>query len=226
MKRWIIGLVAAVVVLAGAGFAFWYYEVRVESDPEAELAETPTTSTRAGETADGEYAIPAGTQSFVGYRAQEVVFGRSQTPTGRTSDVSGALAVSGTTVDGVEVSARLAGLSTGEDRRDGRARAALGVDQFPEATFVLTEPIELTAAPEAGITVDATAVGDLTIKGITKRVSIPIEGVWDGTQIQVVTKEPFPVTFSEFGVNVGDFQPIATVEDDGHLEFHLFFSRA
>jgi hypothetical protein len=41
----------------------------------------------------------------------------------------------------------------------------------------------------------------------------------------VVTKEPFPITFSEFDVNVGDFQPIADVEDDGHLEFHLFFTR-
>jgi polyisoprenoid-binding protein YceI len=76
--------------------------------------------------------------------------------------------VTGTTIDGVEVSARLAGLSTGEDRRDGRARSALGVDQFPEATFALSEPIELTATPEAGATVDATAVGDLTIKGTSR----------------------------------------------------------
>jgi polyisoprenoid-binding protein YceI len=225
MKKWIVGLAALVVVLVGGGFAFWYTQIRVESDPEAEIVETPAAETRAGATVDGEYTIPAGTESFVGYRAQEVVFGQSGTPTGRTPDVTGTLTVRGTTVDDVEVSARLAGLSTGEDRRDGRARAALATDQFPEATFVLTEPIELAAAPEVGVRVDATAVGDLTIKGTTKRVSIPIEGQWDGTQIQVVTKEPFAIRFSEFDVDVGDFRPIAEVQDDGALEFHLFFSK-
>jgi len=134
--------------------------------------------------------------------------------------------VSGTTVSDVEITADLTGLSTGESKRDGRAQGALDTSQFPDATFVLTEPIELSSAPVAGEVVTANAVGELTIKGTTQPVSIPIEGQWDGARIEIITATPFPITFSEFGVAIGDFEPFATVDDEGGIEFQLFFTRS
>lgn len=224
MKKWIVGIVIAVVVLGGAGFAFWYTQIRVESEPVAKISETPVQE--APDSAiDGTWVVVPNPEAFVGYRAEEIVLGGPQTPTGRTGDVTGSLTVSGRTIDDVEFTANLTGLSTGNDRRDTRAQDALGTGEFPDATFVMTEPIELASAPTAGETVTATAVGDLTVKGITKRVEIPIQGRWDGTEIQIVTAEPFPITFSDFGVDVGSFSPFAEVEDVGGLEIKLFLTK-
>lgn len=224
MKKWIIGGAAAAIVLLGGVFAFWYTQIRVETDPEAELSETAVVDSPDA-SADGSYTIPSGTDSFVGYRAQEVVLGRSQTPTGRTDQVTGTFVISRATISEVTMTANLTGLSTGESRRDGRAQSALDTAQFPDATFELTEPIEMVSPPVAGKTITANAVGELTIKGTTLTVAIPIEGRWDGDQIEIVTATPFPIRFSEFGVDIGDFRPFAEVEDEGGLEFDLFFTK-
>ena len=58
--------------------------------------------------------------------------------------------------------------------RDGQlGRQGVQTDQFPTATFVLTAPIDLGTIPAEGTPVDVTAVGDLTLHGVTKSVSDP-----------------------------------------------------
>ena len=48
--------------------------------------------------------------------------------------------------------------------RDGQlGRQGIQTDQFPTATFVLTEPIEIGRIPAEGASVDVTAVGDLAM---------------------------------------------------------------
>lgn len=44
------------------------------------------------------------------------------------------------------------------------------------AGFDLTQPIVLNGAPADGETVSATAVGDLTLHGLTRSISIPLQG--------------------------------------------------
>ncbi len=86
---------------------------------------------------------------------------------------------------------------------------------------MLTEPIELDAAPRKGEKVTADATGDLTLHGITRRVTIPLEGRWDGEAVQVVGK--VPIKFADFGItppNVGGF---VTVAGDGRMELQLNF---
>ena len=77
------------------------------------------------------------------------------------------------------MSADLATLQSDQSMRDGQlARQGIQTDQFPTATFVLTEPIELGTLPAEGEEVTATAVGDLTLHGVTQSVSIPLGAVW------------------------------------------------
>jgi len=224
MKKWIVGIVIAVVVLAGAGFAFWYTQIRVESDPKAEIKETPVDTATPDATADGTWTVQTGADTFLGYRAQEVVFGQNQTPTGRTPGVAGTLTVDGTEITDVEITADLTGLSTGEDRRDQRAQSALGTSEHPDATFTLTEPITLAAAPKAGEKVTVDATGDLAINGITKSVTFSLEALWNGSTIQVAATPD--LNFSDFGVDVGTFEPFATVEDAGQLDIQLTFTKS
>ena len=224
MKRWIVGALIAVAVLGGAGFTFWYTQIRVESAPKASIKETPVDTASPDASADGAYTVQRGTDTFLGYRAREVVFGRSQTPTGRTPGVDGTLTVSGTTISDVGITADLTGLSTGEERRDARAQTALGTSEHPDATFELTEPITVGSEPVAGTKVSADATGDLTINGITKRVTFTLDALWNGATIQVAASPD--IAFSDFGVDVGGFAPIATVEDAGQLDIQLTFTKS
>jgi polyisoprenoid-binding protein YceI len=223
MKRWVVGIVVAGVVVALAVVAFWYFVLRSDSKPKAAIKQPTTVSTTPGATPDGTYTVTKSADTFLGYRAQEVVFGRSQTPTGRTGAVTGTLTISGTTISDVEITADLTGLSTDQPRRDARAQSALGTAEHPDATFKLTQPITLTAPPTAGKKISIQATGDLTIKGVTKQVAIPLDALWDGSTIQVAGSPD--ITFSDYGVNVGDFQPIASVQDAGQLDIQLTFTK-
>jgi polyisoprenoid-binding protein YceI len=224
MKKWVVGIVIAAVVLAGAGFAFWYTQIRVESKPKAAITQTTASTATPGASPDGSYTVKSGTDTFLGYRAQEVVFGQSGTPTGRTAKVTGTMTVSGTTITNVEITADLRTLATDQARRDQRAQSALDTSEHPDATFKLTQPITLVSAPVAGKTITIEATGDLTIKGITKQVTIPLQAQWNGSTIQVAGSPD--IKFSDYGVSVGDFQPFATVQDAGQLDIQVTFAKA
>ncbi len=236
MKKWIlIGLGAAVVVV---GVAIGAYFLFFKSDPEprAAIKETPvvTEATNPGSQPggqptglDGSYTLPSGaTDSFVGYRVTEKLsFNIANTEaTGRTSDVTGTLKIAGTTISDVSITANLKTLKSDEDRRDNRIRTSgLESDTFPEAKFVLTSPIQLSAVPAAGETVKADATGDFTLHGVTKKVTIPIEGRWDGEKVQVVGS--LPVTFADYEIDAPSIGGFVSVEDHGEMEFQLFFAK-
>jgi polyisoprenoid-binding protein YceI len=227
LAKVLIGLGVAVVVLAVGLFAV--YKIFLESDPEPRAKIEKTKVTEGGEL-DGTYAAfagPAETPSFIGYRVQEVLVGGAieQTTTGRTGDVTGTFTIAGNRVEEVSVTANLQTLKSDRDMRDNAIKErGLESDTFPEATFVLTEPIELPAEPQLGETVNATAVGDFTLHGVTKRVEIPIEGRWDGELIQAVGT--LHIVFSDYAIEAPTSPAVASIKDEGEMEFQLFFQKA
>ena len=83
--------------------------------------------------------------------------------------MTGTLKIDGTTISDVSVTADLRTLKSDKEMRDNRIHSiGLESDKFPEAKFVLTEPIELAAVPAAGETVKADATGDFTLHGVTR----------------------------------------------------------
>lgn len=224
LTKILIGAVAVVLVVGGGLFAA--YKIWWESDPEprAEIEETDVTE---GTELDGTYALTSGdTSGFVGYRATEQFAAAvvESTATGRTSDVTGSFTIAGDTVTEVQVTANLQTLKSDRDMRDNRIKTlGLESDEFPEATFELTEPIELPAEPQLGETVNDTAVGDFTLHGVTKRVEIAVEGRWDGSTIQVVGN--LPVVFSEYEMDTPNVGGFVTVKDEAEMEFQLFFRK-
>jgi polyisoprenoid-binding protein YceI len=223
----LIGIVAVGVLAAGGLFAA--YKIWWETDPEprAEIEETEVTE---GGELDGEYTAvpgPPETPSFVGYRVTEqfVAAVVESVATGRTSDVTGAFTISGNTVSEVSVTANLQTLTSDRDQRDNAIKTrGLESDQFPEATFVLTEPIEHQKVPAVGETVRATARGDFTLHGVTKRVEIPLEGRWDGRDVQVVGQ--LHIVFADYGIEAPTSPVVASIDDEGEMEFQIFFRKA
>lgn len=224
MRKVLMIVGAVVVVLVAGAVALWYFVLKSDAEPRAAIEETPVVG---GGPIDGTYALrPGDPDSFVGYRVQEQFVGAivESTATGRTNDVEGSLSVSngGLTVDDVQVTADLTTLTSDRAQRDNRIRTlGLESDTFPEATFVLTRPMETDTAPKRGKTVNATAVGDFTLHGVTKRVRMPVEGRWDGTSIQVVGT--LPIVFADYDMDAPNVGGFVSVRDEGEMEFQLFF---
>jgi polyisoprenoid-binding protein YceI len=215
----------AVVVLIVAAVAGWYFFIRADTKPRAEIKQTPVVE---GGPLDGVYQVAAGDpQSFVGYRVQEkfVVSPLESTATGRTSDMNGSFTIEGRTVKDVAVTANLLTLKSDRDMRDNRIKTlGLESEKFPESTFVLAKPMNFKSIPKAGETVRATAAGDFTLHGVTRRVSIPVEGRWDGRDIQVIGN--LNVKFADYQMEPPNIAGFVSVKDEGEMEFQIFFRKA
>jgi polyisoprenoid-binding protein YceI len=224
-KILIASAVALVLVVVGGGFAV--YKIFIESDPEPPAKITKTTTVGGG-TLDGTYRVgPGDANSFVGYRVVEQLVGGAidQTATGRTSDVTGSFTITGTTVRDVSVTADLRTLTSDRDQRDNAIKdRGLESNRFPEAKFVLTAPIEEPKLPTAGETVSTTARGDFTLHGVTKKVEIPVEGRWDGRDVQVVGR--LHIVFADYGIQAPTSPVVASIDDQGEMEFQIFFRKA
>ena len=176
------------------------------------------------DTSIGTFSFEDSTGTFVGFRVQEELSGiGSTTAVGRTPEVSGTLTIDGTTVTAVSVEANMDAITTNDSRRDDNARRALDTDEFPTATFELTQPIELGDAAASGEPVAVTAIGDLTIHGTTLPVEIPLEAqLVDGVVVVVGSVD---VVFADYGVSVPDAPIVVSAEDHGVIELQLFFTR-
>ncbi len=100
----------------------------------------------------------------------------------------------------------------------------LETDRFPAATFVSAAPIEVPATVVSGGVARAQVPGDLTIHGVTKRVTIPLDVKADGSQVEVAGSLTFP--FDDFGMSPPDVGGIVTVESNPTLELKLVLTRA
>jgi polyisoprenoid-binding protein YceI len=224
-KILIAAAVAVVLLVVGGGFAI--YKIFLESNPEPP-AEITKTTTAGGGTLDGSYRAASGdAQSFVGYRVQEelAAVGVESTATGRTSEVTGSFAIDGMTVKDVTVDANLLNLKSDRDMRDNRIKTlGLESEKFPQSKFVLSEPIDFKSVPNVGETVRATAKGDFTLHGVTRPVSIPLEGRWDGRDIQVVGS--LDVRFADYQIDPPTIGGFVSVKDQGVMEFQIFFRKA
>jgi polyisoprenoid-binding protein YceI len=240
MRRLAKWLVLGLVVVVGLAFAGWYFFLKTDPEPRAAIKLTPIvtsttvaggTSPTTGDGADGTWVVKPDTCSlpdcFVGYRVTEKLFANisESEATGRTDNVEATMTIEGTTVKDVTVTADLRDLKSDNNFRDGRIRSdGLESDKFPNAKFVLGEPITLAAVPVAGETMKAEAKGKFTLHGVTKDVTISLEGRWDGKQVQVVGS--LPIAFDDYGVSAPSAPAVASVDDHGEMELQLFFDKS
>lgn len=178
------------------------------------------------DTSVGEFTVTEDTEAtFAGFRVNEVLDAVGESvAVGRTPNVAGTLEIEGTTLDAVDITVDLTSIVSDRSRREGAIQRALNTSANPEATFVLTEAIDLGAQAETGATVAASATGDLTINGVTMPVTIPIEAkLVEGL---IIVTGSTDVVFSDFNVDTPSAPIVLSLEDQGILEFQLWFTRA
>jgi polyisoprenoid-binding protein YceI len=135
------------------------------------------------------------------------------------------MTLSGSTVTAVSVTADLTVLSSDDSHRDDQLRRqAIQTDNFPNATFVLSAPLDLGSLPADGKTVSATATGSLTIHGVAKTVQISLQAQRQGGIIAVAGS--IPVVFGDYGFQGPNSFSVVSVDDHGTMELHLLFTHA
>lgn len=238
-----IAVLALIVVVGGAAWWLGFFEEpaeevsidaavaaaqEAEADSEADSGSGDGASSAADEVItdlDGTWTIVGGGSSFVGYRIDEVLTTVGDfTVVGRTEDVTGSIVGEGTTVTAVDLVADMTTLTTDNGGRDGAMRnQALETGQFPEATFVLTSPIDVGEIPVEGETIELTATGDLTIHGVTQTVDFPLTATVQGASFVVIGQ--LPVLLADYDISAPSAPIVASVEDNAILELSLVFSR-
>ena len=183
-------------------------------------ADTAATEPAAGY--DGDW-VPTDASTF-GYRVEEVLAGVNTTAVGRSNEISGLMTIAGTTIPVVDIEVQVASITSDESRRDGAFTGRImSADEFPTATFTLTQPIELGAVPADGAEITASATGDLTLRGVTNSVTFDVTAQANGQLIGVLGS--IPVLFSDYGIDNPSFAGVTT-EDNGLVEFVLVFEPA
>ncbi|MGH1492897.1 MAG: YceI family protein, partial [Acidimicrobiales bacterium] len=124
------------------------------------------------DTESGDFDYESATGSFVGFRIEEELNSiGSTTAVGRTGDVAGTMIIDGSTVIDASIDIDMTTITTESSNRDDNVQDALETGDFPSASFVLTEPIELGDGAATGEAISAVAVGDMTVHGVTNQIS-------------------------------------------------------
>jgi len=234
-------VVAILAALAVAAVAVVYLSFfNDDAPPPLALSDQPATTlapgaasatpTIASSTTDivGTWRVATG--STAGYRVREklAALPAKSDAVGRSPAVTGSVKVerSGGSLVASDANFEvdLTKLASDESRRDNRIRTdGLQTNQFPKATFVTTKPVTLPAEAASGQTVKASAEGNLTLHGVTKLVTIPLDvRVADGKG-ELVGSLGFPM--SDFDINPPNIAGFVTVDPDATLEVKLVLEK-
>jgi len=228
--RWVIGAVIVIVVLAVAGPFVYFHFIEGNSPaplslkPGASASGTPDASPGSSQATSGSVAggwsVAPG--SRVGYRVKEILAGQSHTAVGRSSSVTGAMTIKGSTVQTASFTVRMATIHTDSAQRDAQFDGRImDVARYPDGTFALTRPISLAPLPSAGTIRTYSATGHLTLHGQTRSVTFPVRTELSSGAIEV--QGSIPVLFSAWGIPNPSFTGFVTTQNHGILEFLLDF---
>jgi polyisoprenoid-binding protein YceI len=176
----------------------------------------------------GTWTVASGSQAGYRVREQLASLPAPSDAVGRTTAITGSFtltqAASGYSVTAASFTVDVSKLTSDRAQRDQRIhRQGLESDRYPTATFQLTSPIALPAEATSGQTVHVSATGALTIHGVTKTVTIPIDALLSGSQIQLVGSISFP--FSDFGMTPPSIGGFVSVQNTATMEFKLLLTR-
>jgi polyisoprenoid-binding protein YceI len=225
-KTWIIGIpVLLILIFVGGPFVYINF-IEGDPPPKLKLATVETkpdssSTTPSAASIDGSWTVKS--DSAVQYRVGEILFGQSTTAVGKTTAITGAMTISGTTVQSATFTADLTKVTSDQGNRDRQFQGRImDTASFPNATFKLMAPIELGSVPANGVQVTEKATGDLTLRGTTKSVTFDIIAQRNGDAIE--TNGTIPIVFNDYGIPAPSFGP-AEVQDHGELVFLINFNQ-
>ena len=116
-------------------------------------------------------------------------------------------------------------LKSDKDLRDGQMKGrGLQTDNFPTATFRLTDPLTLPDNATSGGEVPFSAQGELTLHGVTKPVTVDLTAQFANGKIGL--NGTSPVALSDYEIEKPVGFSVVSVADEGTFEFQLYLSQS
>lgn len=166
--------------------------------------------------------------TFVGFRINEELSGiGAKTVVGRTPGVNGSIEIAGTQIVAVDMIADMRQLITDSGPRTDALKTAAGgleTETFPQASFTLTEPIEMGSLPAEGTAITVQATGDLTVHGVSRIVTIPLTAELQAGVISVFGSLE-GMLLSDYDIPTPSAIVVLSVEDNATMELQLWLSR-
>ncbi len=218
-------LLAVLVVLVVAGAGVWWFVLRDTSPEKLTLKSDATSASgqaKAPSDLIGTWKVVAGSgqeATRAGYRVQEKFAAglAKSTAAGRTSDVTGSVTVVGTKVTTAKVTVDVTTLTSDKSQRDNQIRnRGLETNKFPNATFALTAPVQLPKITE-GQVFNLTATGNLSLHGVTKKVSLPLKAKESGSKF--VVQGSLPIVMADYSIEPPSIGGFVSVDGNGAFEF-------
>lgn len=164
-------------------------------------------------------------ESQVGYRIKERIALKTFETVGRSSEVTGSLKILDSQIMQATFEVDMKTFQSDSGGRDAQFNGRImDTEKYPTANFVLTEPIILVEKPLDGLTVTNTATGNLTLRGATKEVTIPLSSTLQNSVITVIGQ--IQIQFDEWKIP-NPSVPLVFIytEPSCILEFSLKFEK-
>ena len=219
-----ISLAAAILIVGGP----WLYTSLFRDEPLNPFNET-SISNDGGTATTGEIEISGDwkliAESQVGYRIKERIALKTFETVGRSSEVTGSLKILDSKITQTTFEVDMKTFQSDSGGRDAQFNGRImDTEKYPTANFVLTEPITLVEKPLNGLTVNNTATGNLTIRGTTKEVTLPLSSTLQNSVITVIGQ--IQIQFDEWKIP-NPSVPLVFIytEPNCILEFSLKFEK-
>lgn len=175
---------------------------------------------------DGHWDVVRGQGANIsqaGYTFDEVLPGQEKSTSGRTEDVTGSLVVADGVLEEGKVTVDVASITSDIEKRDIHVRDnILHADKYPEATFSITEPVDLSSLPDDGTVDTVTATGELTMHGTTKEVEAELRVLRTGDN--VIVEGQVPVEREAYGIVSPEFVA-SQIAEEGTVDLLLVFGQ-
>lgn len=192
--------------------------------------QTASISDDSGEPAsvglDGNWEVVEGSgknSSQVGYTFDEVLPGQEKSTSGRGEGVEGDLVVTDGSLTEGKITVDVGSITSDIEKRDINVRNhILQTDTYPEASFEVTKPVDLSGLPDDGSSGKVTLTGSLTLHGQTREVTSEVTAL--RTADNVIVEGNLPVVRADYDLNSPTFVA-SQIADEGTLDLLLVFGQ-
>jgi polyisoprenoid-binding protein YceI len=232
MKRSVLGVLIAVVLVAGGVGVWWFTSTDIDNPVEV-TAPPLAADTTGAETTTGDTDTTAATEAVgptagsgvfelvegttVTFELDEELRGQPKRVVATNTEVAGQLAFDPSDLTGTELGTIVIGAQTFATDSSNRDRAIRGPildsDSFPTIQFVPTAVDGLPASAAVGDELSFTVVGDLTIRETTTPVTFDVTATLTAEDRLEGTAET-TVLRRDYGLEIPSVPSVANVSDE------------
>lgn len=217
-----VGVVALAIVIVGPVL------YRIFTDEGVRTGGLDTANVEPASTdRNGHWKIVGGdnaNNTSVGFTFNELLPGSQRTTSASTHNVTGEFNIKEDKLTDGNIVVDMATLNSDIERRDINARQTIFLtDTYPESKFEVSKPVDISQIPDSGAKAPVEIEGRLTIMGITKDVTVPMQALRTGNLVML--EGTLKINRLDFNVRTPQFVA-AKIAEEGELNLRIVAEKA